>query len=205
MVAMAWRRSGRPSMESGISPSPMALTVRLPMGRCCMWSSSWWCGARSSDVGHRRARSPLTTRSRRGTHPVQQRVLGDRPGVSGTAAQRLAVRLAGSADVGSEIPENGTSSMVSTSISTRPTRYRPPTLAWGRRQRRKVSAMSPAAMSSRSSLLNSIGADPTTSGAQYWQTLTQSFLSVAGSGVVPGPNEPLSSMPNAEVKARKKG
>ena len=103
------------------------------------------------------------------------------------------------------IAENGTSSILSTSISTGPTRYRPPTLAWGRRQRRKVSVMSPAAMSSRSSLLNSTGADPTTSGAQYCQALTQSIFMVAGSGVVPGSNESLPLMPKAEVKARKKG
>ena len=76
--------------------------------------------------------------------------------------------------------------MLSTSISTRPTRYRPPTFTWGRRQSRKVRVMSPAAMSSRSSLLNSTGVDPTTSGAQHRQTLTRSILRSIAAGEQPG-------------------
>jgi len=40
---------------------------------------------------------------------------------------------------------------------------------------------------------------------QYCQTLTQSILIVAGSGVVPGSNESLFFMPKADVKARKNG
>jgi hypothetical protein len=36
MVVMACVLSGLPSMERGISPKPMALTVRLPICRVCM-------------------------------------------------------------------------------------------------------------------------------------------------------------------------
>ena len=48
MVAMAWVLSGLPSMESGISPRPMALTFRSPICRCCIlglrsvaWCTTW--------------------------------------------------------------------------------------------------------------------------------------------------------------------
>ena len=97
MVAIAWRRSGRPSMDSGISPKPMALTVRLPMGRCRMCSSSSGVAARSA-WGHRRRSRLLPDHVER--NPVEQRVVGDRPGVGGACTQGLAVVLTGPADVG---------------------------------------------------------------------------------------------------------
>src|SRR5580693_6777418 len=112
MVAMACLRSGRPSMDRGISPSPMALTVRLPMGRSCMsdllipgngGAARSASPRRPDDTGTtegRPKRRAAELRHHVELNPVELGGLIDRPGVGGPLAQGLAVRLAGSADIG---------------------------------------------------------------------------------------------------------
>src|SRR6516225_7238847 len=116
MVAMAWRRSGRPSIERGISPSPIALTVRSPMGRCCMGDLLVGVARRFIQSTSRR-RPPTIPATPTGPHEaelfalfasahhveldaVHQGVVRDRSGMSGAPAQCLAVGLTGTPHVG---------------------------------------------------------------------------------------------------------
>src|SRR6516162_11344745 len=102
MVAMAWRRSGRPSIERGISPSPMALTVRSPMGRCCM-GTSWSASPRRFDpTGDPPPDLPSADLLRHHVelNAVHERVVRDRAGVGGASPQRLTVGLTGALHVG---------------------------------------------------------------------------------------------------------
>src|SRR5215469_9756956 len=87
MVAIACLRSGRPSIERGISPRPIALTVRLPMGRCCISDLLFGLVGSCGDTGPVRR-----TLRRRGSrllpdhverYPVHDGVVLDRAGVCG--------------------------------------------------------------------------------------------------------------------------
>ena len=58
MVAIERARSGRPSIDIGMPPSPIALTVCWPMVRCCMG-----CISLSSRQGVLRSCPPSATRN----------------------------------------------------------------------------------------------------------------------------------------------
>jgi hypothetical protein len=88
-------------------------------------------------------------------HPVEQRVVADRAGVGRPPPQRLAILLAGAAQVVFADAAKGTSSTESTSMCAGPTGYRPPSFTFGRRQSRKETVIAPEITSSRSSRLNS--------------------------------------------------